>query len=218
MNQIPTDATVRLIMANGSLKNQDEIIAVLESYQYQQDDNDPNRWVLKEGYPAETALVFDDDEKIIDVYSDFDEYLVHLNMIVKSIGWLSCEIHARDQDTENKLFEHFNNLDIVTVKTLKPNHVEEPAAAPNEESQPIQQLRRQLAEVEQLNEELTENNQRLEAHVRQLESTVVHPSDDPRLKQVINRHLTQMFTSNMKDPTLLQELQEQGFKVDVMLV
>ena len=71
MYQIPDGAIARLVMVNGSLVSEAEVAQILESYNYQQESNNPNRWVLMDG-PADgnAALVFSNEGEITTMSSN----------------------------------------------------------------------------------------------------------------------------------------------------
>lgn len=128
MYQIPTGAIARLVMVNGSLVSEAEVAQILESYSYQQDSNNPNRWVLMDG-PADgnAALVFSNEGEIIDVYSDSDENILNLNYIAMRIGWSDCEIYTINQEVEDKLLVRLVNVGIANQSTAAGTAAPEPA-------------------------------------------------------------------------------------------
>lgn len=135
MYQIPPGAIARLVMVNGSLVSEAEVAQILESYNYQQDNTDPNRWVLMEAGPTDgnAALVFSSEGEIIDVYSDSDENILNLNYIAMRIGWSDCEIYAPDQDLEDRLLLRLVNVGIANTPgaaRLAESDVPSPAPEP----------------------------------------------------------------------------------------
>lgn len=140
MYQIPPGAIARLVMVNGSLVSEAEVAQILESYNYQQDGTDPNRWVLMDAGPADgsAALVFGSEGEIIDVYSDSDENILNLNYIAMRIGWSDCEIYATDQDVEDKLLLRLVNVGIAnTPGAARPAESEVPSPAPEPVRTPV---------------------------------------------------------------------------------
>lgn len=133
MYQIPAGAIARLVMVNGSLVSEAEVAQILESYNYQQDGGDPNRWLLMDAGPADggAALVFGSEGEIIDVYSDSDENILNLNYIAMRIGWSDCEIYATDQGVQDKLLLRLVNVGIAnTPAAVHPSELEVPSAVP----------------------------------------------------------------------------------------
>lgn len=132
MYQIPAGAIARLVMVNGSLVSEAEVAQILESYNYQQDGGDPNRWLLMDAGPADggAALVFGSEGEMIDVYSDSDENILNLNYIAMRIGWSDCEIYATDQGVQDKLLLRLVNVGIANTPAVQPSELEVPSAAP----------------------------------------------------------------------------------------
>lgn len=130
MYQIPTGAIARLVMVSGSIVSEAEVAQILESYNYQQDSNDPNRWVLMDAgmVDGNAALVFSNEGEIIDVYSESDENILNLNYIAMRIGWADCEIYTINQDVEDKLLVRLVNVGIANQSS--PNGVVEPEPTP----------------------------------------------------------------------------------------
>lgn len=137
MHQIPPGAIARLAMVNGSLVSEAEVAQILESYNYQQDGSDPNRWVLMDTGDGSAALVFGSEGEIIDVYSDSDENILNLNYIAMRIGWFDCEIYATDRDVEDKLLLRLVNIGIANPPgAARPVELEAPTPAPESVREP----------------------------------------------------------------------------------
>ena len=128
MYSIPPGAIARLVMDNGSLVSEAEVAQILESYNYQQDAADQNRWVLMDSDPSDNnaALVFGSNGEIIDVYADSDENILNLNYIAMRIGWADCEIYATNQDIEDKLLLRLVNVGIANSSGLSEARTMEP--------------------------------------------------------------------------------------------
>lgn len=122
MHQIPDGAVARLAMVNGNLVSIAEIAQILESYDYQQDFMNPDRWNLRSDNPndAESALHVLQDGEVIDVYSESPENMLNVNYIAMRFGWSDCELHSSSSQIEHMLMSRLANLNVVNAAAHAP--------------------------------------------------------------------------------------------------
>lgn len=127
MHQIPDGAVARLAMVNGNLVSIAEVAQILESYDYQQDFMNPDRWNLRSDNPndAEAALHVLQDGEVIDVYSESPENMLNVNYIAMRFGWSDCELHSSTPQIEQMLMSRLANLNVVNAAAHAP--ADEPA-------------------------------------------------------------------------------------------
>lgn len=125
MHQISDGAVARLVMVNGNLVSIAEIAQILESYEYQQDFMNPDRWNLRSNNPsdAEAALHVLQDGEVIDVYSESPENMLNVNYIAMRFGWSDCELHSLTPQIEQMLMSRLANLHVVNAVAHNPADV-----------------------------------------------------------------------------------------------
>lgn len=118
-NKIPDGAIARLVMVNGNLVSLAEIAQVLETYDYEQDLLNSDRWNLQTDNQtdADAALHVLQDGEIIDVYSESPENMLNVNYIAMRIGWADCELHAINPNIEHMLLGRLANMNVIQSGT-----------------------------------------------------------------------------------------------------
>lgn len=119
MSQIPEGAVARLTMVNGNLGSLAQIASILESFNYEEDELNPERWNLRWEHPADAdaALHILQEGEAIDVYSESPENMLNVNHIATRFGWVDCEIYSINPTIEQMLMSRTANLNVVRCIT-----------------------------------------------------------------------------------------------------
>lgn len=118
--QIPEGAVVaRLVMVNGNLVSLAEIASILESYNYEEDPLNPERWNLRWEDPVDedAALHILQEGEVIDVYSESPENMLNVNHIATRCGWADCELYSSNPTIEQMLMSRTASLNVVKCLT-----------------------------------------------------------------------------------------------------
>lgn len=201
MNDIASETAVaRLVMKSGNAVSPAEIAQILTSYDYTQNNADPERWDLKwtSEVDADAYIRVHAGGEIIDLYTESPENMLNVNYIAMRLGWHDCEMHATNAKVMQMLEVRLQSVNVVNQPGTdkgQANAVQLPVAKPvaatpaampaevpadahqvaesslNEEFRTIQDLTIRLGESEAKNAELEEANHVLLRKLKALEAT-----------------------------------------------